>query len=174
MFTLIFRLLPLLAFLMFIGALAQPLMTSSAPSSSSQQQMIPEFSLPNVNGNGALTSASLKGQPYLLNVFATWCVPCAAELPLLQMLAKKHHLRIIGIAWHDAPDKIRPWLKKHRDVFESVALDREGTLTKPLGISGVPESFLVNAQGEIIWQLSAPLTEEIIQRELLPAWKKLP
>jgi cytochrome c biogenesis protein CcmG/thiol:disulfide interchange protein DsbE len=118
---------------------------------------------------GSLSGADLKGQPYLLNVWASWCAPCLQEHPVLVELAKRKTIRIVGINYKDRPEDARAWLARHGDPFAEIVADREGRTAIDFGVYGVPETFLVDAQGVIRFKHIGALTVEAVQGRLLPA-----
>lgn len=111
---------------------------------------IPAFALPaGVAGKPGLDSAGLKqGQPRLLNIFASWCVPCAAEAPQLMELARRG-IPIDAIAIRDRPEDIAGFLRRYGDPYRSIGSDRNSSVQVALGSSGVPETFLVDGKGII-------------------------
>ena len=114
---------------------------------------VPEFALPPaVPGKPGLASADFaKGQPRLLNVFASWCVPCIAEAPLLQQL-KRRGVPIDAIAIRDRPEDVADFLARHGDPFERIGSDDNSRVQLALGSSGVPESFVIDGRGRIRYQ----------------------
>jgi cytochrome c biogenesis protein CcmG/thiol:disulfide interchange protein DsbE len=118
---------------------------------------------------GRLSGSALKGQPYLLNVWASWCAPCLQEHPVLVELAKRKTIRIVGINYKDRPEDARAWLARHGNPFAEIVADREGRTAIDFGVYGVPETFLVDAQGVIRFKHIGALTVEAVQGRLLPA-----
>jgi len=118
---------------------------------------------------GSLDGASLKGEPYLLNVWASWCAPCLQEHPVLVDLAKRKVIRIVGVNYKDRPEDARAWLARHGNPFAAIVADREGRTAIDFGVYGVPETFLVDAQGVIRFKHIGALTVEAVQGRLLPA-----
>jgi cytochrome c biogenesis protein CcmG/thiol:disulfide interchange protein DsbE len=114
---------------------------------------VPEFTLPPaVPGKPGLASAEFaKGRPRLLNVFASWCVPCIAEAPLLQRL-KRRGVAIDAIAIRDRPEDVAEFLARHGDPFERIGSDDNSRVQLALGSSGVPESFVIDGRGRIRYQ----------------------
>ena len=121
-----------------------------------------------------IDSASLVGRPYLLNVWASWCLPCLQEHPLLLDLARQKVLPIVGFNYKDRPEDALAWLKRHGDPFDRIAVDREGRVAIDFGVYGVPESFLIDAGGIIRFKWIGPLTPEAVRDQLLPAIRALP
>ena len=111
---------------------------------------VPEFALaPAVPGHPGLSSADLKGGgPRLVNVFASWCIPCRAEAPQLEAL-QKAGIPIDGVAIRDRPEDVARFLAEWGDPFERIGADPESKVQFALGSSGVPETFVVDAQGII-------------------------
>ena len=98
--------------------------------------------------------------PYVVNLFASWCTPCIAELPYLKQVKSQIDVPIIGVAWRDKPDALKDWIEKHDAAFDNVLLDERGLLGGELGISGIPVTFIVDAQGTIVHRHDGPLTEK--------------
>ncbi len=120
-------------------------------------QPVPALSLPRLDGapDEALR-ASVQG-PTLVNVFASWCAPCAIEQPELMRL-KAQGVRVVGVAYKDDPARTRAFLERLGDPFAAVLVDRSGDAGVELGVTGVPESFLVGADGVIFAKHTGPLT----------------
>ena len=114
---------------------------------------VPAFALPAaLPSKPALTSAGLAtGEPRLVNIFASWCVPCIAEIKVLQRL-KGQGVLIDGIAIRDRPDDIAAFLASHGDPYERIGSDEQSAIQIALGSAGVPESFIVDGKGVIRYQ----------------------
>jgi cytochrome c biogenesis protein CcmG/thiol:disulfide interchange protein DsbE len=121
-------------------------------------QAVPTFSLaPALPGRTGLASTELaSGQPRMINVFASWCVPCIAEAPLLIEL-KRQGVAIDAIAVRDRPEDVAAFLARHGDPFERIGTDPESRVQLALGSSGVPESFIVDGRGVIRYQHLGPI-----------------
>ena len=119
---------------------------------------VPQFSLPAaLPGKPGLASADLaKGQPRLLNVFASWCVPCIAEAPVLEQL-KGSGVAIDAIAIRDRPEDVAEFLARHGDPFDRIGSDDNSRVQLALGSSGVPESFVIDGRGTIRYQHVGPI-----------------
>ena len=111
------------------------------------------------------------GKPVLVNFFASWCTPCLAEAPLLDRLAKKDGITIIGIAWKNKPEEARAWLQRLGDPFAAVGYDLDGKMAVDWGLSGVPETFLVDAHGVVRLHFRAPILEKDVTDRILPLLK---
>ena len=115
-------------------------------------------------------TAALYG-PALVNVFASWCAPCRVEQPTLMRL-KAHGVPIVGVAWKDKPQDTRSFLNELGDPFTTVVSDQGGRAGLDLGITGVPETFLVDASGKVVAKHGMPLTEPDAA-ELEAKWRTL-
>ncbi len=108
----------------------------------------------------------------LINFFASWCAPCAEEHPALMALAKAG-LPIWGIAYKDGADKASAFIQRHGDPFARIARDATGLVAIDWGLSGVPESFVVDGKGIVRWHWPGPMDGDVIEQQLLPAWRAL-
>ncbi len=109
----------------------------------------------------------LKGRVTLVNVFASWCIPCREEAPALAALARVHHVRLIGLVYKDKPEAARAFLDEYGNPFERIGLDADGRAGIEWGISKVPESFVVDARGVIRGRFG-PLDPDTLEQVLLP------
>jgi cytochrome c biogenesis protein CcmG/thiol:disulfide interchange protein DsbE len=99
------------------------------------------------------------GKPVLVNFFASWCAPCLAEHPMLERLKTREGATIIGIAWKDKPEAARAWLQRLGDPFTRLGFDQDGKIALDWGLSGVPETYLIDAQGIVRLHFRGPITE---------------
>ena len=173
------RLLPLLAFLLLAGllfagirmnerreaqgvdpnALPSPLIGRSAPS----------FALPELRDPAAIVSTdSLRGAPYLLNVWGSWCPACRIEHPLVAQLADSGRVRVVGLNYKDERDDALPWLARNGDPFKVSVYDRAGRIAIDYGVYGVPETYVIDRKGIIRYKHIGPLTPEVAQQKLRP------
>lgn len=115
---------------------------------------VPDFALPAAtDGIPGLAAVDLKGQgPHLVNFFASWCVPCAAEAPVLAALAAQH-VPIVAIAVRDRPEAVAAFLKRYGNAYRRIGSDRYGQVEIDFGSSGVPETFVVDGKGMIRLQV---------------------
>ena len=127
----------------------------------------PQTALPPLVGlvtNGAevpgLDPAVFKGKVSVVNVWASWCVPCHDEAPLLTELAGDKRLQIVGINYKDAPDNARRFLGRYGNPFGIVGVDGNGRAAIEWGVYGVPETFIVGRAGTIVYKLVGPMTPE--------------
>jgi cytochrome c biogenesis protein CcmG/thiol:disulfide interchange protein DsbE len=120
-------------------------------------QPVPQFALPAaLPSKPGLASADLKGGPRLVNLFASWCVPCVAEAPVLQQL-KRRGVVIDGIAIRDRPEDLAAFLAAHGNPFERIGADDRSRVQLALGSAGVPESFVIDDRGIIRYQHVGPI-----------------
>lgn len=113
-------------------------------------------------------SAELAGKPYLLNVFGSWCVACRDEHPVLMREGKRLGIPLVGLNWKDEAADATRWLAQYGDPYDVVIVDAEGRTAIDFGVTGAPESFLVDAAGIVRYKYISPITPEVIDRELLP------
>jgi cytochrome c biogenesis protein CcmG/thiol:disulfide interchange protein DsbE len=135
----------------------------------------PAFALKAVPGrdDGGLAAGDLKGHGVtLVNVFASWCVPCRAEHPLLMQLAKQG-VRIVGINYKDKPEDVTAWLGELGNPFSKIGRDDTGRTAIDWGVYGVPESFIVDNGGRIRHKHVGPLMDYDIETTILPMIRKL-
>ncbi|MGH8583134.1 MAG: DsbE family thiol:disulfide interchange protein [Gammaproteobacteria bacterium] len=131
---------------------------------------VPAFSLPRLKaGESPLTQRDLHGQPTLVNIWASWCAACRDEHPLLIELAERDDIRILGLNYKDTRVAAQDWLDKWGDPYADVAYDEAGRVAIDWGVYGVPETFVVDADGIIRYKQVGPLTEPILSEQLLPA-----
>ncbi|MEZ5465074.1 MAG: DsbE family thiol:disulfide interchange protein [Lysobacteraceae bacterium] len=168
------RLLPLIVFLglgllMLVGirisadrdpdALPSPLLNQPAPGFA-----LPELHMP----DRIVRSEELAGAPYLLNVWGSWCPSCRIEHPVITQLAQSGTLRVIGYNYKDERADALRWLGQFGDPYELIVVDEDGRTAIDWGIYGAPETFLVDAEGVIRFKLVGPLSDDIIERDILP------
>jgi cytochrome c biogenesis protein CcmG, thiol:disulfide interchange protein DsbE len=128
----------------------------------------PAYELARLGGGEPLRSAQMAGRAHLINIFASWCTPCRAEHAFLMDL-QRQGVEIIGIASKDKPEDAQRFLTELGDPFAAAALDPDGRFALELGAAGVPETFVIGADGAIRAVHRGPLTPDIIEREILPA-----
>lgn len=130
---------------------------------------IPEFSLPALGQDDVtITHEDLIGQPFLLNVWASWCPTCRIEHPYLEQLAASGRLRVIGLNYRDQEEDALAWLEYFGNPYEINIADVSGRTSIDFGIYAAPESFLVDAEGTILFKQIGALTPDIIDQEILP------
>ena len=169
------RLLPFFAFLALCGlfgfgiwwnsshdqtAIPSPLIDKAAP----------DFALPELyDPSRTVTKQQLLGRPYLLNVFASWCVECAVEHPLLTAEVPTLGVDLVGYDYKDPPADAKAWLARHGNPYKVLMADLPGQTAIDFGVYAAPESFLIDAHGVIRYKRIGPFTPEVIEKELKPA-----
>lgn len=160
----------LLAALLAIGLQRDP---SKLPSTLIGRKA-PAFSLPPVKGRVlGLSNENLTGQVSLVNVFASWCVACRAEHPLLMRLADNKTVAIFGLNYKDKPDDAARWLTAMGDPYGRTGADLDGRVAIDFGVYGVPETFVIGADGVIAYKQIGALTEEALSNTVLPLIARL-
>ncbi|MCZ7465029.1 DsbE family thiol:disulfide interchange protein [Rhizobium rhizogenes] len=131
----------------------------------------PSLSLPPLEGSNLppLTDAAIKGKLTLVNVFASWCIPCRQEHPLLQELAKDSRITVVGINYKDKQDNALRFLGELGNPFAAIGVDPNGKAAIDWGVYGIPESYLVGADGTILYKKVGPFDARSVERDLLPA-----
>jgi cytochrome c biogenesis protein CcmG/thiol:disulfide interchange protein DsbE len=134
----------------------------------------PEFTLPPLDGLNVpgLARADLVGKVTLVNVFASWCVPCRAEHPVLEELAKDARIRLVGINYKDQAGNALAFLNGLGNPYAAVGVDQRGRAAIDWGVYGVPETFLVGPDGIIATKIIGPLDADNVERVLKPAIAK--
>jgi cytochrome c biogenesis protein CcmG/thiol:disulfide interchange protein DsbE len=129
---------------------------------------VPAFALARLDGDASLTSGAMRGRAYVINLFASWCTPCRAEHAQLMAL-RRRGVELVGVAYKDRPEASVAFLAELGDPFTIVAMDPEGRFGLDLGITGVPETFVIGPDGLIRAAYRGPLTDEAVQRVIMPA-----
>ena len=119
-----------------------------------------------------LDPAEFQGRVSLVNVWASWCVPCHDEVPFLQQLAQDARIRLVGIDYKDQPDNARRFLNRYGNPFAASGADENGRAAIEWGVYGVPETFVVGRDGRIAYKLVGPINAENFERVLLPELHK--
>jgi cytochrome c biogenesis protein CcmG/thiol:disulfide interchange protein DsbE len=119
-----------------------------------------------------LNNATFAGKVTLVNVWASWCVPCHDEAPLLDKLAQDTRFQIAGINYKDAPDNARRFLNRYGNPFSAAGVDDKGRTSIDWGVYGVPETFLIGRDGAIAYKMVGPITPENMVKVLLPEVEK--
>lgn len=168
-------LLPLAAFVVLAGFLMRglwldprevpsPFIDKPAPAFSLQQLAEPQ---------AAFGPAEMKGQVWLLNVWASWCVACRQEHPLLVELSRKKSVPIVGLNYKDKPDAARAWLAQYGNPYTLSVKDGDGRVGIEYGVYGVPETFVIDKAGIIRYKQIGPITEEVWRKKMLPLLEHL-
>ncbi|MBK8973740.1 MAG: DsbE family thiol:disulfide interchange protein [Hahellaceae bacterium] len=132
-------------------------------------QALPDFTLTDLqNPEQRWTQADLLGKPYLLNVWATWCPSCRAEHPVLVDLAQREGVRIVGLNYKDDRAAAQQWLVKLGDPYALTLFDEEGRFGLDLGVYGAPETYVVDAQGTLLYRHVGVVTQDVWRNTLAP------
>ena len=135
---------------------------------------VPVFELPPVQGRKlGLASGDLKGQVSLVNVFASWCVACRQEHPLLMELSKQGFVPIHGLNYKDKPDEAAGWLDARGDPYTRTGADVNGRAGIDWGVYGVPETFVIDKNGNIAYKHIGPISEQDWVEKIRPLVEKL-
>jgi len=119
-----------------------------------------------------LDPAAFKQQVTVVNVWASWCVPCHDEAPLLMRLAQDNRIRLVGINYKDASDNARRFLGRYGNPFAAVGADANGRTAIDWGVYGVPETFVIDRRGAIAFKLIGPITPANLEAVLKPEIEK--
>ena len=135
---------------------------------------VPDFALASVKGGAlGLAAGDLKGEVSLVNVFASWCVACREEHPLLIRLKARGTVPIHGLNYKDKPDDAEGWLMSMGDPYTRTGADIDGRVAIDWGVYGVPETFVVDARGRIAFKQVGPITPETLDGTILPLVARL-
>jgi cytochrome c biogenesis protein CcmG/thiol:disulfide interchange protein DsbE len=134
----------------------------------------PAFRLPELNApDRRFANADMRGQVWLLNVWASWCVSCREEHPLLVDFARSKLVPVVGLNYKDNPDDARAWLRQFGDPYRLSIMDSDGRLGIDYGVYGVPETFLIDKAGVIRYKQIGPITTEALNGKILPLVREL-
>ena len=168
--------LPVLLFIALAGYFALALRPGYDPHalpSALIDKEAPTFALGGLNEGAGVSRDALKGGPVLINFFASWCVPCRVEHPLLMRLAEHDHVPLYGIDYKDQPEDAHKLLTQFGDPYRAIGMDRDGRVGLDFGVYGVPETYVLDRTGHIRKRFVGPLTAQQVDRELLPLLKEL-
>ena len=168
------RLIPLFGFLLMIALLGFGIWwnTHNDPReipSPLLGKAVPAFDLPLLaDPDSRVSNTDLAGAPYLINVFGSWCFACRDEHPILMREARRLGIKLVGLNYKDEPADAKRWLAEYGDPYDVVIADYDGKTAIDFGVTGAPETFLIDAQGVIRYKHISPITADVIARELLP------
>lgn len=137
-------------------------------------QPVPQFILPPVDSvdQPGLRTFDVKGEVALVNFFASWCVPCLAEHPLITRLAKDG-LPVYGINYKNKPKEAAAWLSKYGNSYSRIGSDLDGRIGIEFGVTGMPESFVIDRSGVIRYKRVGAITPDALERKILPLISRL-
>jgi cytochrome c biogenesis protein CcmG, thiol:disulfide interchange protein DsbE len=165
-------LLPLLGVAALVALLARGLLQRDAQAETPSPLLgkpAPVLALERLDGE----AQALQGQVWVLNVFASWCGPCRTELPVLGQLAGQAGVRIIGLDYRDTPELGLAFLKRHGNPYALTWRDPDGRASLAWGVTGVPETFVIDRRGIVRLRHTGPVTVEDLNKRLLPLIERL-
>ncbi|HEX2830508.1 MAG TPA: DsbE family thiol:disulfide interchange protein [Burkholderiales bacterium] len=134
----------------------------------------PAFELPQLHEPGkTFAPADMKGRVWILNVWASWCVSCRQEHPVLMELAKTGVIPIYGLDYKDQQDDAKRWLQQFGNPYKLSAVDAKGQVGIDYGVYGVPETYVIDKRGVIRYKQIGPVTPEVLQSKILPLARQL-
>jgi len=168
-------LLPLIVFLVMVGFFAVGLRLNPREVPSPLiDKAAPAFSLPLLGAaDKKLATQDMRGKVWVLNVWASWCVPCLVEHPQITELARSGGVPVYGLNYKDKTEAATAWLGKHGNPYTATASDLEGLVGIDYGVYGVPETFVIDKQGVIRMKHIGPVTPEALRDDILPMVRKL-
>ncbi|MBL4617397.1 MAG: DsbE family thiol:disulfide interchange protein [Robiginitomaculum sp.] len=130
---------------------------------------MPEFVLqPILEDQEPFAFSDLSGQVSLVNIFGSWCAACVVEHPVLMRLAHREGVAIYGVAWRDTAIDASNWLQKYGNPYRKIGLDAESLLAIDLGVTGAPETFLVDKSGNIRFKQVGPISNQAWEQTIKP------
>ncbi|MCR9271248.1 MAG: DsbE family thiol:disulfide interchange protein [Hyphomonadaceae bacterium] len=129
---------------------------------------MPQFELPELREETTVTEADLVGEIALVNVFGSWCVACLQEHPTLMQLSRDDTVKIVGVNWRDDRVDALDWLEEHGDPYDTIIFDEESDLVIEIGVTGAPETFVLDPDGRIRYKQIGPITPEVWKDTIRP------
>jgi cytochrome c biogenesis protein CcmG/thiol:disulfide interchange protein DsbE len=172
----IMQTLPLLA-LIFL-AMSMGMSLFKGHSAKSRQAMLGQrigaFDIPVLNNPSMhFSPKDWEGKIVIINIFASWCTPCKAEHEKIMELSKSISVPVYGIDWRDKEPKATAWLQGHGNPYKLVGFDATGATTLPFGMTGVPETYVIDKEGVVRYHYAAALTEAMVKDDIIPLVEKL-
>jgi cytochrome c biogenesis protein CcmG/thiol:disulfide interchange protein DsbE len=170
----IWRLAPLIGFVLLVVVLAFGIRLSRDRVPGELPSVLigkpaPEFTLDGLrDGEGPVSSTQFLGKPWLLNVWASWCAGCRVEHPVIEALARRGDITVVGLNWKDERGDALRWLAQFGDPYRAIATDPDNRVALHYGVYGAPETFVIDARGVIRHKFVGPVTERHVQTILLP------
>lgn len=160
-----FAIAPIVIVLLLVGVFAKRLLDVQEGRDPSQIQSVllntpvPQFTLSPLPDRGeGLSTEDLKGEVTLVNIWGSWCIACLSEHPLLMQVAAENSVALHGIAWRDEPQASIRWLARHGDPYDLIGQDPRSEAAIAFGVTGAPETFVVDANGIIRYKHLGPIT----------------
>jgi len=166
---------PLAIFILLVGFLAAGLkLNPREVPSPLVGKPAPAFDLPVLHPpDRRFAPGDMRGKVWLLNVWASWCVSCREEHPVLVELSKRGVMPILGLNYKDKGDEATAWLKRFGDPYQLSVVDADGRIGIDYGVYGVPETYLIDTEGVIRFKQIGPLTPAVLEQKILPLAKSL-
>ena len=134
----------------------------------------PAFALPRLDDpDKTMKREDIAGKPWVMNVWASWCAPCREEHPLVIDLARRMPVPVVGLNYKDRPGDARNWLQRLGNPYAATLIDFDGKVGIDFGVYGVPETFVIDAQGVVRYKHVGPLTPKVLQEKIEPLLKQL-
>lgn len=135
---------------------------------------VPDFDLPTLaSKQPMLTNTALNGQVTMINVWASWCLSCRSEHPLITEITQRTGVPVVGLNYKDTRPQALQWLNRFGNPFAVVAFDKKGQLGFDLGVSAVPETFIIDTNGMIRHKIVGPITPQLMNNTLIPMIQRL-
>ena len=134
---------------------------------------VPEFTAPVLGQSVSFSPAQLQGKVWLLNVWASWCVSCRQEHPVLMQLSKQKNIHLYGLNWKDELTAAKGWLAQHGDPYKASAFDPTGRTGIDYGVTGTPETFILDKEGIVRYKHVGPITKEVFIQIIWPVMQQL-
>lgn len=169
-------LIPPVVFLALVAVVAWYMLSQKDPGripSALIDKPVPQFALPGLDGGGGFGTADLRGKVTVVNVFASWCVPCLAEHPYITRLSEMDGIAVYGLNYKDEAGAARDWLERHGSPYAAVGHDPEGEAAIELGVYGVPETFIIGPEGRVRYRHVSNVTEAVLEDCLQPLIERL-
>lgn len=128
---------------------------------------LPTFEMETLSGEPVVTE-DLVGEVTLLNIFGSWCVACLTEHPLLMDLSERGGVKIVGVNWRDTKVKAERWLTRYGNPYEMIIFDADSLLAIDLGVTGAPETFVIDQMGQVRYKHTGPITQDVWTDSLRP------
>jgi len=128
----------------------------------------PAFELPQLGDGSRFSPAEMRGKVWLLNVWASWCVSCREEHPVLIDFSRTKRVPLVGLNYKDARDDALKWLARYGDPYQLSVVDRDGRIGIDYGVYGVPETYVIDRAGIIRYKQIGPVTPEVMDKKILP------
>ena len=165
---------PVLSFVLLVGYLAVGLTRDpSVIPTVLIDKPVPDFDLPAIEGldddfENGFSSADLRGEVSLVNIFGSWCVACLIEHPQLMAISAEGAVPIYGVDWKDEPGAGARWLARHGNPYTAIGDDADGRVSIDFGVTGAPETFVIDRKGRIRYKHIGPVTEQAWNEDILP------